>query len=304
MRVRKRRITENAWQHIYQKTSGNKLLFYDDFDRLVFFTAFVVTARRYHASVLAFALMYDHTHALVRLENPFRIGAFVRDYASLYAMEFNRDIERHGAVFCCAYGNAPKEGAKRLRTTVAYIDNNAVEKGLFKRAEDDRWNLMAYLCSDHPFSEKLVRRDVSRKLGRSLKRVELYSSRNAFLRYQVLRDLFDGLNGKESAQLTDFIISSYNPLDKDDLMLLYGDYRTMLVAVNANTGSEYDLKEDYGFGSHDVYRRLLDICRESAIGRNLKSVLVMPVKQKIAWADTLGRLTGASSFAIKKFLGL
>ncbi len=304
MRVRKRKLKENAWQHIYQKAAGSMLLFYDDLDRLVYYTSFVVSARRHHAKVLAFALMYDHTHALVRLEDYSSIGDFVRDYASLYAMEFNRDLERHGPVFCCAYGNAPKEGAKKIRTTVAYIDNNSVEKRLFNRAEEDRWNLMAYVYTDHPFSERLVRRNASRTLARALKRVEFFSSMNAYLPYRILRELYDGLTEKESAQLTDFIITTYNPVDREDLMLLYGDYPTMLVAVNSNTGSEYDLKEDYDNGTHEIYRRLLEICRHSSFGDNLKSVLTMPVRQKTEWADILYRQTGASSFALKKFLGL
>jgi len=57
MRVRKRKIKENAFQHIYQNTMGGVLLFYDDYDRLVYYTAFAVTARKYQAQVLAISLM-------------------------------------------------------------------------------------------------------------------------------------------------------------------------------------------------------------------------------------------------------
>ena len=179
MRVRKRKIIENAFQHLYQRTCRGVLLFYNEMDRLVYYTTFSVTARKYQAQVLAISLMYDHTHSSVRLKEASRMGAFVRDYTSIYAMEFNRDIGRHGPLFSCAYGNAPKIGAKKIRTNVTYIDNNAVEKMLFERAEQDRWNVIAFLHSSHPFSEKIDRRSASKKLLRSLRRVEAFSKANA-----------------------------------------------------------------------------------------------------------------------------
>lgn len=304
MRVRKRRIIENAFQHIYQNTCRGVLLFYDNLDRLVYYTAFSVTARKYQAQVLAISLMYDHTHSSVRLDNPARMGDFVRDYTSVYAMEFNRDIGRHGPLFRCAYGNSPKSGAKKIRTNVTYIDNNAVEKKLFERADQDRWNMIAFLNSPHPFSEKIDRSHASRKLLRSLKRVEAFSKANAFLSYRILRSLFDGLTEKEKEQLTDFIIYTYLPIDKEKRMLLYGDYQTMLIAINSNTGNEYDLKEDFDNEPHTIYRDHLRVCQQSSFSNNPKAMLVLPKAEKIRIAHILQQRTGATYFQLKKFLDL
>lgn len=304
MRVRKRRIIEYAFQHLYQNTCRGVLLFYNDMDRLVYYTAFAVMARKYHAQVLAISLMYDHTHSSVRLQEPSRMGDFVRDYTSVYAMEFNRDIGRHGPLFRCAYGNAPKIGAKKIRTNVSYIDNNAVEKMLFEKAEQDRWNAIAFLDSSHPFSEKIVRSHASRKLLRSMKRVEAFFKANAYLSYRILRDLFDGLKKNEAEQLIDFIIYTYLPIDKEERSLLYGNYQTMLTAINSNTGSEYDIKEDFDNEPHTIYREILKVCQHSSFADNPKAMLVLPKAEKIRIANILQQRTGATYYQLKKFLDL
>ena len=302
MRVRKRRIREGAFQHLYQNTCRGVLLFYDDMDRLVFYTVYSVNVRKYDVQVLAFALMYDHAHSLVRLKDPFRMGDFVRDYTSSYAMEFNRDCGRSGPLFRCAYGSAPKAGAKKIRTAVSYVNNNSVEKLLFGQAEEDRWNLLAYLDNPHPFSEPIVLKQASRRLRRSLKRVEEFSKSNAWLSYRILRQLFDGLSDKEARQLKDFIILKYYPIDKDELMLLYHDYQTLLTAVNSNTGSEYDIKEDFDSGPHTIYRKMLEVCSQSSFACNPKMLVTIPLSQKKRIAGILQQRTQAELYQIKKLL--
>lgn len=305
MRVRKRRIKDNAFQHIYQNTVRGVLLFYSDMDRLVYYTAFSVMARKYQVQVLAISLMYDHTHSSVRLKEPFRLGDFVRDYTSIYAMEFNRDIGRHGPLFRCAYGNAPKVGAKAIRTNVAYIDNNAVEKQLCCQAEQDRWNLIAFLDCSHPYSTKIDRSHSSRRLLRSIKRVEAFSRANAYLPYSILRSLFDNLTKEEEEQLTDFILYTYLPIDKEQLMLLYGgNYQNMLLAINSNTGSEYDIKEEFDNSPHTIYKELLRVCQQSSFASNPKALLVQPPEQKKRIADILQQRTGATFYQLRKFLDL
>ena len=52
------------------------------------------------------------------------------------------------------------------------------------------------------------------------------------------------LNERERSQLVDYIISVYNCIDYHFLTGCYGSYQDMLLAVNSNTGSEYDIKEE------------------------------------------------------------
>ena len=304
MRGVKRKVQEEGLQHIYQNTYDGKLLFYSVLDRLVFLTIYSVVAKKYGVPVWGLCLMFDHTHSLVQVFATEIMSLFVGEYASKYALAFNRNSGRKGPLFRKAYGNAPKIGIKKMRTAIAYLYNNHVEKKLGKRAEECRWNFLAYLNSDHPFSEKIDRRRCSCRLKNALARVDALNQRQIWLDYPVLRSLYEKLTECESEQLTDYIISKYLPLDKESLIACYGDYETMLIAINSNTGSEYDIKEQHDSNSDQIYESMLELCRRSSYADNIPALLALPVGQKLAIADILVRETGAKPYQVRKFLHL
>lgn len=304
MRGVKRKVQEEGLQHIYQNTYDGKLLFYSVLDRLVFLTIYSVVARKYGVPVLGLCLMFDHIHSLVQVFATEIMSLFVGEYTSKYVLAFNRNSGRKGPMFRKAYGNAPKIGLKKIRTAIAYLYNNHVEKKLCSQAEDCRWNFLAYLKSDHPFSEEIDRRRCSYRLKIALSRVDALYKRQIWLDYPVLRSMYDKLTERESEQLTDYIISKYLPLDKESLIACYGDYETMLIAVNSNTGSEYDIKEPYDSNSDEIYESMLAVCRRSSYAENIPALLALPVSQKLAIADILVRETGAKPYQVRKFLHL
>ena len=117
--------------------------------------------------------------------------------------------------------------------------------------------------------------------------------------------MFDGLNEKEKEQLTDFIITHYYPIDREAVLSFYGgDYQTMLTALNSNTGNEYDIQEDFDPDSHQIYTKMIDICKRSSYEHNLKRMQVATHTQKRLIADTLQKLTGATARQLQKFLAL
>ena len=304
MRGKARKYLDDVFQHIFQNTWNQFLIFYSTEDRLVFYTLFSVMARRYHIVVLALALMYDHVHSLVKSESLCRLARFVGTFTSTFVMAFNRDAGRKGPLFRKAYGNAPKRGDKKVRTCIAYNYNNSVEKKLFTRAEEDRWNFLAYLGSPHPFSEKIQLDKASRKLRQSLVLVREWHARNRYLEYGIIRRLFDGLEEKERDQLLDYIIHLYLPIDKDAVLGYYRSYEDMVSAINSNTGSEYDIKEDYDPESHRCYTRMLEIVAQSSFAGNPKCIIAASPEKKRQIAEVLMRRTGAKWYQVKRFLHL
>ena len=96
---------------------------------------------------------------------------------------------------------------------MAYNYNNPVERKLVTRAEDYRWNLLAYAISDHPFSLPL---DIPRsryKMRLVLQEVQACRKQGRYLHYQQLERWFTDLNVEETQQLTDFIINQWNIVD-------------------------------------------------------------------------------------------
>ena len=105
-------------------------------------------------------------------EEVYALVEFMSNVAIQFVKEYNRYHNRVGPLFSECFGSAPKAGLKLLRTAIAYLFNNPVERLLCKRAQEYRWNFLAYAASDNPFSDPLVLKKASRRLRRALKEVD------------------------------------------------------------------------------------------------------------------------------------
>ena len=224
MRGHKRKYYPDSFDHIFQHALGYRVIFYSLEDRLVFYTIFSVMAWRYQVTVLTLALMYNHFHSLIQASTSKVRSLFIGTVTSTYAMAFNRDAGRKGALFEKAYGSSPKLGEKKIRTSIAYNFNNSVEKGLFCRAEDDRWNFLAYINNDHPFSKPILQGKVSKTMRGRIKELDAHVRDHAYLGYSTVRRLFRELSSEEREQMIDYIISKYLPIDKAALLSFYKYY--------------------------------------------------------------------------------
>ncbi|MBQ8500191.1 MAG: transposase [Bacteroidales bacterium] len=255
---KRRRFYKDAATHVYQRAVNGFNIFYTMEDRLVFCTVFSHFAKKCGIDVLALCLMVDHIHVLVQAESREKLSSFVLLYTSLYARLFNASRHREGQLFVKSFGSAPKSGDKKIRTTISYIFNNPVEKDICPRAEDYRWNFLAYASSPSPFSVSRKTENMSRPLRRAIAEVRKFYGMDMYLGYNVLRRIFHKLAADDRERLADYVISLYNPIRYDVVTAYYGSYEDMLTAVNSNTGSEYDLKEEYNPYSDSIYQDMSD----------------------------------------------
>lgn len=302
MRGHRRKYNGEAFEHVFQRAKQYRVVFYSSEDRLVFYTIFSIMAWRYGVSVLALALMYNHYHTLFKSVLPKVRALFIGTVTSTYAKAFNRDSGHKGALFEKAYGNALKLGEKKVRTTVSYCYNNSSEKRLVVRAEQDRWNFLAYIDNDHPFSEPIILEKASARLRAALKEVDAHVADHAYLRYGCIRRLFGGLSAREKEQLTDYIISRYLPIDKELLLSFYKDYDSMVMAINSNTGSEYDIREEYRNDSDEPYTQMIKMLSASLFASNPHRILSASPEKKARIASVLRRTTSAQEYQIGRFL--
>lgn len=304
MRGHKRKLPSDTFEHIYIRSINQFVIFYSMEDRLVYYTVFAVMVKRYRITVLALALMFDHIHHLIKTISRELYGKFIGVTTSTFAMAYNRDSGRKGPLFHKAYGNSAKRRDKDVRNCIAYNYNNSVEKLLFNRAEQDRWNLLAYIDNPHPFSKEICRKTASKKLLKSMDAVILFHGRNKYLDYPVVRKLFDGLGLEEREQLLDFIISLYLPIDKERLLGFYKSYDAMVLAINSNTGKEYDMNEIFDPESHQDYVRMLELTQRSSFAADPRSIILAPEEQKRKIAKSFMERAGASLNHAKRFLHL
>lgn len=300
---RLRRFVAGELNHVYQRTLKGFNIFYDRYDYLLYYTVFSVLSRCYGLTVLGLCLMENHIHSLIQTENKDSLSRFMDHCSSVFVREYNFSIGRKGALLQKRFGSAPKIGSKKMRTAIAYLFNNPVEKLLTDTAECYRWNFLAYAQSSHPFSKDIPNRKMSRALKRAVQEVDAARAVNNHLKYNQLKRFFSCLSEDEVECLTDYIIVKYSPFDYEHLISHYGSYQNLLIAVNSNTGSEYDIKEEFNPFSDIAYDKMKRILTEMGFSP-VRSVIMLSSEEKFHVMKYLHAKTDASSRQIAKFLHL
>lgn len=287
--------------HMYHRGQEGQVIFYCAIDRLVYYTLSSVLSRKYNVSILSAAYMFTHTHQTGRSSSSSVTRLYLSQLGRLYARMFNDMSGLPGRLFSPRSGLALKRTEKEIRTNLAYLANNSVEKRLFGHCWQDRWNFVAYAGSPFPFSEPLVRRTASRRLRTALAIVQGEYQRGEYLDYILLLRLFTGLSPKETQQLIDAIISIYTFIDYEAAVGFYGSYEKMILAFDSNTGAEYGFTEAWEPPSDIPYQQMCGLARK--MGFNLAEKKFLRTCPPELFAAFL-RDTEATPYQIRRFLHL
>ena len=196
MTTKKRKIIPRGVAvHVFQRASHGFVVFYNSKDSLVFFTIFCVLAVRHNVRVLGLCIMHNHIHILLEDVTSDEVTNFMRNLNSWFTKVYNFRYGLSGNL-SDTYGLSVKKDDKAVRTALAYVNNNPVESRMCHRAEEWRWNFIAYAGSKHPYSEKVALSRASAGLRRSIKKVEYFRAAGKPLLYERLDELFDPLRGK------------------------------------------------------------------------------------------------------------
>ena len=294
----------NTVFHIYQRTVDGCLLFYYARDYLVLYTMISLAAKRYGIQVIGLCQMPDHIHLLIRARDRKTIERFVQFYSSRYTEYFHDQYGTAGTLFEGPFGMAEKIGDKRLRTAIAYLYNNPVEKKLCSAAKDYRWNYLAYGISDNPFSSQKNLASSRRIFRRAVEELEYCRRQAKPLNGTIVSRMTEGLEEEEKKRLIDRIIVRYRFIDYEALGSYYESFQMMLLSFRSNTGSEYDIDEEFVPGSDKIYYRLLNAAEKIFGKDSFKKVLSLPEEKRRINVEVLIRLTGASHRQVCKFLHL
>lgn len=296
-------IREQSVHHIYQNTCRGHLIFYSAKDYLVCLSVIAIAAKRYGVQVLGICLMVDHLHLVVRIRDARQLPSFVHSYLTSFTKRQRLYYNVTGELFN-PYGCAPTIGHKRIRSAIAYLYNNPVENHLTSRAEEYRWNFLAYAENKYPFCEKYRMDHIRWKLRKAMYDVKYLSNAQRPLDYALLDNITPDLTPKEIQQFIDYAVRRYNPVDYAAAIKYYNTYTDMLLAFNSNTGSEYDLNEDSFAKDHRIYRQLIITLTRQMGWPSMRDVLMLPEHKREVLMQQLMRLTGASENEARKLLRL
>ena len=298
---RRRKFVNGEVNHTYQRTVSGFNIFYEVEDYLVYYTIFSILAIKYGIVVYGLCLMIDHIHSLISTADRKTFCNFIRHVSLLFVKEYNKEHGRSGPLFQEGFGSAPKIGLKRLRTAIAYLFNNPVERFLCSRAQEYRWNFLPYAQCRNPYSEPVRLRQASRALRKAIKEVDGARERGQHMTYTMIRRLFSTLDKQEKNQLTDYIIVRYSAIRYDLLAACYGGHDNMLTAINSNTGSEYDISETICGRSDTEFRELHRYVHAEGF-ENAGDVISQEEKVKLHLMEKMLKRTSASVYQIRKFL--
>ena len=301
--MKTRRFKDGACNHIYQRTINRYNIFYGMIYYLVYYTIFCTLAKKYDVIVWGLCLMIDHIHMLVTANLKETLSAFVSNVTSVFVREYNASVGRTGPLFEERFGSAPKIDRKKMMSAIIYLGNNPVEKHICSRAEEFRWNFIAYINSTHPYSDKIYRRHASFRLRKAISIVEWHYECGRYLNYKVLSEMMKGLTLNEKNQLADYIIVKYNVICKENLLRTFGSYNDLLTSMHSTMGSEYDLKEHVDRLPDSAYKDMIRYLHKR-FGDDVRKVTVCSISEKVMIAESLRTQTSSAPSQILKFLHL
>lgn len=154
--MKRRRFLSGSPNHVYQRSLNGSVIFYSLEDCLVYFTVFCTSAVKYGVSVLGLCVMYDHIHQLLEAPDLRTLSTFERMVNLKFSYEYFEDLRQKvhdsqldgqqcaarcatpipnsGHLFRSPFRSAPKVGGKAVRTCIAYLYSNPVERHIHEEA--------------------------------------------------------------------------------------------------------------------------------------------------------------------------
>lgn len=275
-----------ALAHVCQRAKNKFVVFYNVKDSLAFFTVLCIAATHHKVRISGLCLMFNHIHINLEADSDKSIRSFVRDFCTWFSRKYNSRYGLKGTLFD-RHALSNKWGSKDIRSALAYLYNNPVEDRICKRAEEWRWNFLAYAESKNPYSEKLVLAKSSAKMRRAVEGVKFYHNHFRPLLWFELDSLLDPLDSKEKNQLTDFIIRTYSVIDFERAISFYGSYEMMTKAFSYTSGSEHKIRNEYDHCSGLDYKILANRFACDKRFQDIRDYLGSPFETKIDYLNFL-----------------
>jgi REP element-mobilizing transposase RayT len=125
--------------HVTARGVRREPVFSDDLDFALYLRLLSQTAERYAWIVLAYCLMPNHIHLVVRLTAP-TLSVGMQRQQGLYARKFNERHALTGHVFEGRFHASRLESEAHLLGAVRYVARNPAEAGLCADPAEWRWS--------------------------------------------------------------------------------------------------------------------------------------------------------------------
>ncbi|MBU1423774.1 MAG: transposase [Bacteroidetes bacterium] len=142
MPIRKTEFLKGEYYHIYNRGANKQNIFLCDDNYRYCVDLFSDYSQDYRVSIIAFCLMPNHYHLLIRQDDEKTISEFIRTLFNAYVQAFNKWHKRTGTLFESRFKHIQVETDDYVLQLCRYIHLNPVEAGLVSVPE--KWEFSNY----------------------------------------------------------------------------------------------------------------------------------------------------------------
>jgi putative transposase len=137
-------------QHVLSRGNDRKRIFLKREDYWAFLRLLVEAQNRYGLALLAYCLMPNHFHLVVRPESDVAISEYMHWLLSTHVRRYHRHYGTtgNGHLYQERYKNFLVQPGAHLLRVLRYVEANAVRASLVLRAEDWTWSSLQTNTSD------------------------------------------------------------------------------------------------------------------------------------------------------------
>jgi len=129
-------FTQGQYYHIYNRGAGKGKIFFNEGNYLYLLRLIKEYAPKFGVAVIAYCLMPNHYHFLLRQETEVLLSKFMQVLFNAYVQALNIQQGRTGTLFEGRFKHKRVDTWEYLIVLCRYIHRNPVEAGLVKKPED------------------------------------------------------------------------------------------------------------------------------------------------------------------------
>lgn len=141
-----RTFIENACEHIITRGNQKQQIFRDDKDYEQYLKIVKKAKRKYRMLLLAYCLMTNHVHMLIKSEIPANISKFMHRVNRVYAGYFNEKYGKVGHLWQGRFKNKSILKDDYLVACAEYIEGNPVRSGIVRYVTEYNWSSYRERC--------------------------------------------------------------------------------------------------------------------------------------------------------------
>ncbi len=125
----------NNYYHVYNRGASKGVIFRDDRDYRFLLKQFPRRLCEFNISIIAYCLMSNHYHLLLRQNGDRTISDFMQAVFGVYSLAFNSVHERSGTLFEGPFRAVLVDSNEYLLQLCRYIHRNPVDAGMVLKPE-------------------------------------------------------------------------------------------------------------------------------------------------------------------------